>query len=469
MRSLFWKGMLAFLAVIVVAVGTVALLVGRTTETEFRQYALLYGGIWNHSVQELATYYADHGSWEGLEVSPWTPPGMMGSGGRGRGGQGAGPVDLHYRVTDSAGEIVGDTAGQATGSATAEELAGGIAIQVDGETVGYLLPLTQSTTTLPLDAPQAQFLARIRTTLWVAALAALAVALLVGGFLFRSIIAPLRRVATASQAIARGDLSARAPAGGRDEVGRLALAFNQMAESLAAAEEARRNQSADIAHELRTPLTVVQGTLEAMLDGVYPPDQENLLAALSQVRTLARLVEDLRLLALADAGQIRLRKAPLNLRPFLHEVVEAHQPQAQQGGVTLLVETPRALPLVLADRDRLTQVLGNVLGNALRYVPEGSTVIVRVVDAGREVTVTVADNGPGVAPDDLHYLFKRFWRGDPARRRATGGSGLGLAIARHLVEAHGGRIWAEPTPGGGLSVIFSLPAAQISSSERLLA
>ncbi len=454
MRSLFWKGMLAFLIVILVAVGTVALLAGQATAAEFHRYAAHGGMVWDDQVDYLAAYYAAHGSWEGVQQA--LPPGGT-TIGRGYGRSGTGQTG--FRLADADGRIVGDSAGQPSGSASPDELAGGWPIAVDGQTVGYLLPTAPPTAA---GAAQAEFLARVRAALWIAALAALIAALLVGGLLFRSITAPLRRLTAASAAIAGGDLGARAPVGGRDEVARLAVSFNQMAESLARAEAARRNQTADIAHELRTPLTVVQGTLEAIVDGVYPANRENLLAALAQVRTLSRLVDDLRLLALADAGQLRLQKAPLDLGAFLRQTVEAHRPQAQERGVALVLDAPPALPKVLADRDRLAQVVGNLLGNALQYVPPGGHVTVRVSDQGREVTVSVADDGPGVPADDLPYLFERFWRGEPARQRTAGGSGLGLAIARHLVEAHGGRIWAEATPGGGLTITFALRSAELA-------
>ena len=288
-------------------------------------------------------------------------------------------------------------------------------------------------------------------------LAALMVALLIGGLLFRSIIAPLRGLTTASQAIADGDLSVRAPVRGRDEVAQLAVSFNRMAESLDRAEEARRNQTADIAHELRTPLTVLQGTLEAMLDGVYPTDRENIWASLAQVQMLNRMVEDLRLLALADAGQLQLQASTLDLERFLRETVEGYQAQARERGVALALETSPTLSPVLADRERLAQVVGNLLSNGLRYVPRGGHIAVRATGGRGEVAVSVADDGPGVPEEDLPHLFERFWRGDPARRRASGGSGLGLAIVRRIVEAHGGRTWAEPTPGGGLTITFTLP------------
>ena len=465
MRSLFWKGMLAFLAVILVAVGTVALVGGRIAESEFRRYAFTRGGMWGQQVSNLADYYATHDSWKGVEDALPAPPGR---GGQGRGGSGqgdsqggddgTGPAWLNYRIADTDGRIMGDTRGSPGDAVSRAELKNGIPVQVEGRVVGYLLPSSNTPETMPLDAFQTQFLSRVDTALWVAALAALTVALVIGGLLFRSIVAPLRRLTAASQAITAGDLTVRAPVQGQDEVAQLASAFNRMAESLAHAEKARQNQTADVAHELRTPLTVLRGALEAMLDGIYPTDRDNLLAALTQVRTLTRLVEDLRLLALADAGQLRLHIASLDLSGFLREIVEAHQLQAQEREVSLTLEMAPSLPIVQADRDRLAQVMGNLLSNALRYASSGGHIRVHAADQGRKVIVAVADDGPGVPSQDLPHLFERFWRGDRSRSHESGASsGLGLAIAKSLVEAHGGRIWADSQLGEGTTVSCILP------------
>lgn len=459
MRSLFWKGMLAFLAVVVVAIGGVAAIMGWATEQEFRRYALARGGLWERVSVALAEYYVVYGSWDGLQETLSVLPRarMM----RPEMGPAGSRWMMDFRVADASGRIVADTRGNPRGTATRRDRQGGIQILVNGEVVGYILP-NAAPPAPALSIEQQTFLSRIRTGLLAATLVALAVALVVGGLLLRSIIHPLRQLTEASRAIARGDLFARAPVRGDDEVAQLARAFNRMAESLARAEEARRNQTADLAHELRTPLTVLQGTLEAMVDGVYPPEPENLLAALAQVRTLSRLVEDLRLLSQADAGELTLHKAPLDLGEFLEEVVEAHRSAAQERRISLVLERPAAIPLALADRDRLAQVMGNLMSNALRHTPSEGRITVRLTDRGRDVVVAVADNGPGVPPEDLPHLFERFWRRDPSRQRATGGSGLGLSIARHIVEAHGGHIWAEPTPGGGLTVAFTLPTAAIA-------
>ena len=458
MSSLFWKGMLAFLVVIVVTVGTVAVLTGRVTENAFRRYALTRSGMWEGLTTQLAEYYDARDSWAGIQEEvaqlPDRGPRMR--------GRFAGIPDpalrmLDFRIVDAGGQVVANTEGPPQGTVPSGALDDAVPIELDDEVVGYLLPALRPPPTWPLDAAQTAFLARVRRTLWIGAAAALGVALIIGGFLFHSITAPLRELTAASEAIAQGDLSARADVRGQDEVAQLAEAFNSMAGSLARMEEARRNQTADIAHELRTPLTVLQGTLEAMLDEVYPTDQENLRAALIQTRTLSRLIEDLRILALADAGKLHLSKDAVDLGSFLKGVVEAYQPSAQEQGIALALETPRGLPTIRADRDRLTQVMGNLLTNSLHYVPEGGHVRVETDRGDGAVVVAVKDDGPGVPEENLAHMFERFWRADPARRQATGGSGLGLSIARTIVEAHGGRIWTEETPGGGLTIRFSLP------------
>jgi signal transduction histidine kinase len=458
MSSLFWKGMLAFLAVIMVAVGTVAVLTGRVTESAFRRYTLTRSGMWEELTEELAEYYAARDSWTGIqEVIAELPDRGRRMEARDASAPAPPPRMIDFRIVDTGGRVVANTEGPPVGTVPQGTLDDAVPIEVEDEVVGYLLPALRNPPTWPLDAAQTAFLARVRRTLWIGAAAALGVALVVGGLLFHSITAPLRELTAASEAIAEGDLSARADVRGRDEVAQLGDAFNSMAESLHRMEEARRNQTADIAHELRTPLTVLQGTLEAMLDEVYPTDRENLQAALIQTRMLSRLIEDLRLLALADAGKLNLAKDAVDLEQFLKGVVEAYQPSAKEQGIALALETASGLPTIRADCDRLAQVMGNLLTNSLHYVPEGGHVRVEAERGEGEVMVAVKDDGPGVPVEDLPHVFERFWRADPARRRATGGTGLGLSIARYIVEAHGGHIWAEETGGGGLTVRFSLP------------
>ncbi|HET89381.1 MAG TPA: HAMP domain-containing protein [Chloroflexi bacterium] len=456
--SLFWKLVAAFGVVIMVGVGGALLLAGLTTEAEFRRYAHGSNAIqWEETVAELAAYYAAHGSWDGVEAAQ---PGSRGQGqGRGAGGGGSGPP---LRLADADGRVQfsrpdsGNEVGRTVG---ATELEAGWPILVDGRRVGTLLPGGEG-----LTAEQQDFLTRTRWALALSGGGALVVALVLGGLLARGIARPLGRLAAASQAVAGGDLTVRVPIASRDEIGRLSAAFNRMAADLEQAEEARRQQAADIAHELRTPLTVVQGHLEAFADGVFPADLEHLNPALEQVQLLGRLVEDLRTLSLADAGRLTLTAVFTDVREWVERTVAGFHSAAAARGVGLAVEGSEGLDArwVEMDVERMTQVLGNLLDNGLRHTPPGGRITVALALQKGAVVVSVTDGGPGVPTEHLAHLFERFWRGDPSRSRRTGGSGLGLAIAQRIVEAHGGRMWAENAPPDGLRVSFSLPTSPSS-------
>lgn len=286
--------------------------------------------------------------------------------------------------------------------------------------------------------------------------------LLIGMLLMRRFVNPLAEVIAAAQAVAAGDFSVRVPlGGGNDDLRALGEHFNAMAESLARAENERRALFADIAHELRTPLTILKGRLEGILDGVYPTSEEHVADALEETYLLERLVEDLRLLALAETRQLPLEKRPIQVQEVIERTLSLFAPQAAERGVTFRLQA-EATPPVLVDPQRLEQVVGNVIDNALRFAPPDSAIEVTIRHRVDGVEITIADSGPGVAEEDLPWIFNRFWRGDKARSRASGGAGLGLAIARQLTEAQGGRITACNRPQGGLqiSLMFPLQAAE---------
>jgi signal transduction histidine kinase len=442
--SLFWKLMIAFAAVILVGIGGALLIAGCVAEVEFRRYAGSESR-WEDTAAELADYYAANGSWDGVEELLF--PGQ----GRGR-GQGGGPP---VRLAGEDGRIVAGRVASDVGQEVGVlEMRAGLPIVVDGKQVGTLLPPASD----ELTEEQGTFLHRLVVAFTVSGGAALAVAMVLGALLVRGITRPLARLTAASRAVASGDLDTRVPVHTRDEVGQLAGAFNQMAADLARAEEARRQQTADIAHELRTPLTVIQGQLEALADGIFPADAEHLEPVLEQTQLLNRLVEDLRTLSLADAGQLALSSVPVDVGEWVGGVVTGFRAGAAERGVTLNLDVGDGLPEVEVDPGRMAQVVGNLLDNALRHTPESGQIAIHAARRGGDIVITVADTGPGVPPEHLPHLFERFWRAEPSRSRRTGGSGLGLAIARRIVEAHDGRIWAENIPTGGLRVGFSLPA-----------
>ncbi len=277
----------------------------------------------------------------------------------------------------------------------------------------------------------------------------------------RRFTVPLSETMKTADALASGDLSARVPEQGDGEFRRFARSFNEMAEALETADRQRRGLLADVAHELRTPLTIIQGNLEGLRDGVYDPSPDHLDLVLDETRNLSRLVEDLRLLALAEAGQLRMKPEMLDVRQLLVDVRDAFTAQADEAGISLAVEVPSPVPPLYADPQRLGQVLGNLLANSLQHTPSGGLVTLgaEADSEWREVQLWVADTGEGIPTEDLPYLFDRFYRTDKSRTRSTGGAGLGLPIARQLVRAHGGRIGVESQLGQGTRFTVALPVA----------
>jgi signal transduction histidine kinase len=287
-----------------------------------------------------------------------------------------------------------------------------------------------------------------------AALVAVAVSLLVS----TRIVIPVRRLLDASRRVAAGHYAERVPAAGTDELAALAVQFNTMASALEAAERRRVALIGDVAHELRTPLATIEGYAEGVLDGVVAPNDETWALILDEVGRLRRLVHDLQELSRAEAGQLPLHPTPITPASLAASALARLAPQFAEKGVTLESAVPANLPPVLADPDRITQVLINLLGNALQHTATGGTVHVLATPEDGSVRFSVADTGAGVAPEHLPHLFERFYRVDRARARATGGTGIGLTICKVLVETHGGRIWlTSPGIGQGTTVSFTLP------------
>jgi len=278
---------------------------------------------------------------------------------------------------------------------------------------------------------------------------------------FSGIARPLADVVTAAEAVAEGDLSVRVSATGHGDFDRLARVFNHMLEELDRADRQRRNLTADVAHELRTPLQIIQGNLEGVLDDVYEPSNEHISATLEETQLLARLVDDLRTLSLAESGELALVWEPVDVAELLADVRTSFSGQAEAAGIELGVKVKGDQDSLTTSGDvgRLTQVLSNLVANALRHTPAGGKITLagRPMDAG--VRILVSDTGEGIPEEDLPAVFDRFWKGDKSRSHASGaGSGLGLAIVRQLVLAHGGRIRVESQVGEGATFIIDLPS-----------
>ncbi len=306
------------------------------------------------------------------------------------------------------------------------------------------------------------FQASFNEALLLALLAAGVVAILVSLLLSRGVVAPVRVLTAASQRIADGHYTERVNSTGSDELGQLAHSFNQMAEKLEQVESMRRQLIGDVSHELRTPLTAIKGSMEGLMDGVLPATSEIYQQIHQEADRLARLVDDLQELSRVEAGAYPLDMRPLAISTLVQTTLKRFVAQVRVKGIEIISDLPADLPPVLADQDRITQVLTNLVGNALQYTPEGGKVTIRAIRHGDEIHLAVIDTGIGIPAEHIPHLFTRFYRVDKSRsRQAGGGSGIGLTIARHLVEAHGGRIWAESDgEGQGSTFTFSLKAAE---------
>ncbi|EGO64826.1 sensor histidine kinase [Acetonema longum] len=288
------------------------------------------------------------------------------------------------------------------------------------------------------------FLASVHQSLIWVGLAILATGLAASYTLARSITVPLRNLSRAARKLEQGDYDQKVVVETKDEIGELADIFNRMAETLATNTNLRRQLLANIAHELKTPLTVIQGHLEGMVDGVIAANKEQLLSLHEEAVRLNRLLKDLRDLSLAEVRQLALEKRPTDINQLVGRAVAMLKPLADAKDIQISCSLAAALPEISIDRDRMSQVIYNILVNAVRYSPPKGrvevTTVLREEDLCRRLTVSVADNGPGIETEDIPYIFDHFYRSDKSRDRKSGGSGLGLAIVKQLVEIHGGQV-----------------------------
>jgi two-component system sensor histidine kinase BaeS len=450
--------LLAFTLVVLVSILSVVTLVRLTTQREVTTF-MFRGGMTGSTelVNTLEAYYQENQSWQGVDNLLLTF-GSHGRVGQGAGQQGmAGMMNQRLRLADIDGNLIYDTDNpQTSGQLSEEQLDAAIALINGSRTVGYLLPESGMGFQV---GDQTALMQRLDNAAWVAALIAGGVSLLLALLLAYTVLRPVRDLTNAAQTLASGQLSHRVKVSGDDELASLGKAFNQMAESLQQAQQSRRDMTADIAHELRTPLAVQRAHLEAIQDGIYPLTPESLDPVLQQNHTLARLVEDLRTLALADSGQLTLNRAPNDLTELVEHVIERFKPQASSRLVELHMEPAQTpMPQVSIDPVRIEQVITNLVTNALRYTPEKGRITLSLSSQPGQIQLQVNDDGPGISPKDLPHIFERFYRVGHSRSREEGGTGIGLAIARQLAEAHGGTLTASNHSQGGALFTLRLPA-----------
>ena len=477
-KSLIFRLLGAFLLVIAVGGLVMFWMISDATQGAFRIYTTRSGQVWAERITPLLVdYYQTNSSWAGvaefltadLDAKLAITPSATHTPGQGTGKLSGGGGSLSGQrliLADQSRTVLSDTTGELLGQKIPSDLAAaGTPVSVNGQVVGTLL--VASLDFANPNTPSGQFIATVNQSVLLALLFAGLIAMLLGAVLFLQITAPLRKLQAAAAHIAHGKLSERVTIQSGDEFGDLGQSFNRMAESLDQAQENRRRMMADIAHELRTPLAVIQVNLEGMLDGILPLDREQLEATHSETLLLNRLIGDLRLLSLAEAGELKLELQEAELDGLVRRVVEHFGPQADQKGVHLRSEIEPGLPPAQMDSDRINQVLSNLISNALRYTPAGGEISVRVgkdQNIANSLTVSITDSGLGISAEALPYVFDRFYRADQSRDRASGGSGLGLAIVKQLVEAHHGVVEANSpaytTPDGercGTRITFRLP------------
>jgi signal transduction histidine kinase len=465
--SLARKLTLAFLLVAVTAALLVAVFIRLTNAGQFNQ--LVMDQQRSAFQTTLVSYYQTNGSWNGVlqylqnnrnGAPPPTPqPGYGNGTGNGRGFGGRGPGGDHglfFGLVDSQGIVVIPQPNYPLGSSvTPARLAGGTPVTVNGQVVGTIL---NPPTPPGLTPEESAYLQRTDLALLLASGGALLVALLVGVLLARTLTRPLQALTQATKLVASGQLGQEVTVRSSDEIGELAAAFNQMSRELARAIQVRRQMTADIAHELRTPLTVIAGYIESMSDGVLAPTPERLAVIYAEIEHLQHLVGDLRTLSQADAGELSLHKQPVAVQDLIEHAQAAFEHHAEQKGIALDVQPGGDTPPVVVDEIRMTQVLSNLLSNALRYTPPGGHITLGAEAHNGGVDLSVRDTGAGIPPSDLPFVFNRFYRADKSRSD-EGESGLGLAIVKALVEAHGGTIEALSELGRGTTMRIHLPAA----------
>jgi signal transduction histidine kinase len=455
-RSLALKLLLAFLLVSVTGVALTALLARWATYQEFEQ--LVLERTREDYVERVTAYYQEHGSWAGVAQITRRPPQPM--------PQHPDQATLQspplaFILVNHRGVVVASGGPFRLDDRVPRTLmAEGIPIVANEQLVGTVV-----TTGEPpeLDQREQAYLERTNRVSLYAAGGAMVIALILGVLLARTLTRPIQALTRATQAVTAGDLGQQVVVRTHDELGELAAAFNQMSADLAQANAARRQMTADIAHDLRTPLTVVSGYLESMRDGVLKPTPARFETMYTEAQHLLRLVEDLRTLSLADAGELTLNKVAVSPRSLLERLATVYQHPAGQNSVELFVDVPGHLSELVVDPDRMIQVLGNLVSNALRYTPAGGKITLTAAAQGNAIALAVTDTGAGIPPEALPRVFDRFYRVDESRAQDepstvhSTGSGLGLAIARSIVEAHGGAIAVTSEVGKGTTFTITLP------------
>lgn len=453
MRSITFKLTLAFLIVGVIGAVLVAVIFQQRTRNAFTQFIL--NSEQQTLVNALLSYYQNVGSWQGVDESltlvlnrterDFAP------------GRDPRHETNNFILVGADRQVIYSPQQNLIGQLVpSDQLKSALPLEVNGKIAGWLL-LAQSPREYLATSPEGQFLKAVNASALLSAVIAGILALVVGSLLAYSLTRTMRDLKEATIDIARGRLGRQVKVRSKDELGELAASFNQMSLDLDRATQARRQMTADIAHDLRSPLSVIAGYSEALNDGKLAGTPEVYGILYNETLHLNRLVEDLRTLSLADSGELRLQLVRVSPEELLNRAASAYRDQAERKNILIGLEILPDLPEVEVDGDRMAQVLGNLVSNALRHTPVDGKITLGAYQDSNNVFLSVMDTGEGISPADLPNIFDRSYRGDPARQQAGGETGLGLAIARSLIEAQGGQIGVESQPGSGAKFTLSVP------------
>ncbi len=440
-----WKISLSFVLVSVVGIGLAALIVQQSTKQNFQKVAYVHAE--SDFVSQMAGYYQLNGSWDGVNGYEQSLEHSSGSGSY-----------YPFILTDqNCLTIIPETENKTVAQLAPQKCAAAAKVTVRGKTVGYVLT---NGSLPPLSSADQQFLTAAENGLLAGALAAFAIALILGIFLARSLTKPVSELTAAIHAMAKGDLQQQVQVRSKDEIGQLSAAFNIMSQDLAEANQQRKQMTADIAHDLRTPVTVIGGYLEALRDGVLASTSERFAVLYEESLHLQRLIEDLRTLSLADANELSLHPQRIAPKNLLSKIAEAYRLKAEQAHIHLNIDAQENLAALFVDVERMTQLIGNLISNALRYTSAGGEIKLSARRILGATVLQVSDTGSGIDPKALPHIFNRFYRADPARAAAGGESGLGLAIVKAIALAHKGTVSAESQLGKGTAFSVTIPDAQ---------
>jgi two-component system, OmpR family, sensor histidine kinase BaeS len=462
MRSLAVKLTLAFLLVGLTGAVLVAVILQVRTRTAFNQFIL--NRDQQTLVDSLQNYYVQNKSWQGVvDVYGSNNTDAMMPNNR----QGFGfnrPGSYHFTLVDVDHIIlISDPPNRMGQYAPDSELNHAVILKANNQNIGWLV-FNFFPDQFGPTSPEGIFLGTVTNATRLSALVAVLLALLLGTFLAFTMTRSLREMTDATNQIAKGNFGYQVKVRSKDELGKLATSFNAMSNEIKHATDLRNQMTADIAHDLRTPLSVISGYAEALSDQKLPGTPEVYGILYQETQHLSRLVEDLRTLSLADAGELTMTFQPTDPKAFLERVVVRHQLTAQQKSISLQADVDEGLPTVIMDPERMSQVFDNLVSNAFRYTPQGGAVTLSAHSSEDKLVFLVLDNGSGISEKDIDHVFDRFYRGDQNRQQ-TGESGLGLAIAKSIIEAHHGTLTVTSTVGQGTEFTISIPIDEADSPQ----